>query len=66
MCLAVVGVAAMSVVGQGSAMAMVEEAATAAAEEVMIGGVGGGYVRVYSTWRNQRLPSPTRINLEEP
>jgi hypothetical protein len=45
MCLAVVavaGVAAMLVVGQGSTMAMVEEAAKAAAEETMMGGVGGG------------------------
>jgi hypothetical protein len=33
MCLAVVAVAAMSVVGRGSATATVEEAATAAAEE---------------------------------
>jgi hypothetical protein len=33
MCLAVVAVAAMSVVGQGSATATVEEAAMAAAEE---------------------------------
>ncbi len=33
MCLAVVAVAAMSVVGEGSTMATVEEAATVAAEE---------------------------------
>jgi hypothetical protein len=33
MCLTVVAVAAMSVVGRGSATAMVEEAVTAAAEE---------------------------------
>jgi hypothetical protein len=37
MCLAVVAVAVMLVVGQGSATAMVEEAETAAAEEAMMG-----------------------------
>ncbi len=42
MCLTVVAVAAMLVVGQGSAMATVEEAATAAGEEATMGGVGGG------------------------
>jgi hypothetical protein len=26
----------------------------------------GGYIMVQFTWRNRRLPSPTRINLEEP
>ncbi len=42
MCLAVVAVAAMSVVGRGGATATVEEVATAAAEETTMGGVGGG------------------------
>jgi hypothetical protein len=42
MCLAVVAVAAMSVVGRGSATAMVEEAATAAAEEADDGRGGRG------------------------
>jgi hypothetical protein len=42
MCLAVVAVAAMSVVGWGSVMATVEEAATVTGEEVTMGGVGGG------------------------
>jgi hypothetical protein len=37
MCLTVVAVVAMSVVGQGSATAMVEEAAMAAAEEADYG-----------------------------
>jgi hypothetical protein len=41
-CLAVVAVTAMSVVGRGSMTATVEEAATAAAEEAMMSGVGGG------------------------
>jgi hypothetical protein len=63
MCLAVVAVVAMLVVGRGSAMARVEEAATAAVEEATMCGVGGAGLRVYLTWRNRRLPSPTRINL---
>jgi hypothetical protein len=42
MCLAVVAVAAMSVVGRGSATAMVEEVATVAAEEATMSGVGRG------------------------
>jgi hypothetical protein len=42
MCLAVMVVAAMSVVGRGSMVAKVEEVATATAEEVTMGGVGGG------------------------
>jgi hypothetical protein len=49
MCLAVVAVVAMSVVGQGSAAATVEEAATAAVEEVD-NGRGGQGLRVYSIY----------------
>ncbi len=48
MCLAVVAVAGMSVVGWGSATTIVEEAATAAAEEAD-NGRGGRGLRVYST-----------------
>jgi hypothetical protein len=48
MCLAVVAEAAMSVVGRGSATAMVEEAATAEAEEAG-NGRGGRGLRVHST-----------------
>ncbi len=42
MCLAVVAVAAMLVMGRGSTTAIIEEAVTAAAEEVTMGGVGWG------------------------
>ncbi len=44
-CLTVVAVAAMLVVGRGSAMAMVDEAATAAAEEADDGWGGRGGLR---------------------
>ncbi len=49
MCLTVVAVVAMSVVGRGSATAMVEEAATEAAEEAD-DGRGARGLRVYSIY----------------
>jgi hypothetical protein len=42
MCLVVVAVAAMMVVGRGSAMAVEQEAATVAAEEATMSRVGRG------------------------
>jgi hypothetical protein len=49
MCLAVMAVAAMFVVGQGSTTAKVEEAAPAAAEEAGTGWGGRG-LRVYDIY----------------
>jgi hypothetical protein len=51
MCIAVLAVAAKSMVVLESATAMVEEGATAAQRKRQaMGGVGGGYVRVYDIY----------------
>jgi hypothetical protein len=57
MCLAVVAVAAMLVVGRGSAMATEEEVAMAAVEEATMDGVGGVRLKVYLFFSMSHCPT---------